>query len=77
MTRTLKSLIAAALIASSATVAFASDNGDGAATLEGIRNTQRGVVTAPANGFVPFAYAGAATQTFSVDPAGPNNGSSK
>jgi uncharacterized protein (DUF2141 family) len=45
MTRTLKSLIAAALIASSATVAFASDNGDGAATLEGIRNTQRGAIT--------------------------------
>ncbi len=45
MTRTLVSLFAAALIASSATVAFASDNGDGSAILESIRNAQRSTVT--------------------------------
>jgi hypothetical protein len=70
MTRTIASLVAAALIASSASIAFASDNGDGAATHEGIRNTQRGVVAASAKAIVPFAYAGNAVRTAIVDPAG-------
>jgi hypothetical protein len=39
----IKTLIAAALVAGTAGVAFASDNGDGAATLDSIRQTQQTV----------------------------------
>jgi hypothetical protein len=61
MTRTITSFLAAALIAGSATVAFASDNGDGVMTQDSIRNTQRGVVTsqsaAPAKQIFAGTYA--------------------
>ncbi len=63
MTRTITSFLAAALIAGSATLAFASDNGDGSMTQDGIRNTQRGTVTsqsvAPAKQIFAGTYASA------------------
>jgi hypothetical protein len=78
MTRTITSFLAAALIAGSATVAFASDNGDGAMTQDSIRNTQRGIVTSQAKAYVPFAYAGANTvQINAVMPEGPTNGAAR
>jgi hypothetical protein len=68
MTRTITSFLATVLIVSSAGIALAS--GDGAAMHESIRNTQRGVVTAPAKASVPFSYFVAADRNVSIDPAG-------
>jgi hypothetical protein len=58
MTRTITSFLAAALIAGSATLAFASDNGDGAMTQDSIRNTQRGAVTAQSTAPAKQIFAG-------------------